>query len=153
MNRRFALLAAAGLFSALMPSLAYSQVKPAASPTPAPASPPAATAKWVPPVKGDATVEFTQSKPTRTKDTVETKFKVKNTSKGSIALLSVEEIWYNQKGAIVSGGTFRNKALLNPGDTIEFTLTSAAKPDLYSNNYVFRHANGTISKPKRVPKL
>ena len=61
MNRRFALLAAAGLFSALMPSLASSQVKPASSPTPA--SPPAATVKWVPPVKGEATVEFTQAKP------------------------------------------------------------------------------------------
>jgi hypothetical protein len=152
MNRRFALLAAAGLFCALMPSLASSQVKPAASSTPA-SAPPAAPGKWVPPIKGEATIEFMQSKPTRTKDAIETKFKVKNTSKGSLALLSVEEIWYNQKGAIVSNGTYRHRALINPGDTIEFTLSSVSKPDVYQNNLVFRHANGTIPKPKRVPKL
>ncbi len=155
MNRRFALLAAAGLFCALMPSLASSQVKPAASSTPAstPPAAPAAPGKWVPPIKGEATVEFTQSKQVRTKDAIETKFKVKNTSKGSIALLSVEEIWYNQKGTIVSNGTYRHRALINPGDTIEFTLSSVAKPDLYQNTLMFKHANGTIPKPKRVPKL
>lgn len=150
MNRRFALLAAAGLFCALLPSVASSQVKPAATSTPA--SPPAAPAKWVPPIKGDATVEYTQSAPKRTKDSIDTTFKVKNTSKGSIALLSIEEIWYNQKGAIVSNGTYRHKALINPGDTIEFTLSSVLKSDVYQNNLVFKHANGGI-KPKKVPKL
>jgi hypothetical protein len=153
MNRRFALLAAAGLVCALLPSVASSQVKPAASSSSTPAAAPSAPAKWVPPIKGEATVEYTQSKPTRTKDSIETKFKVKNTSKGSIALLSVEEIWYNQKGAIVSNGTYRHRALLNPGDTIEFTLASVSKPDVYQNSLVFRHANGTIPKPKKVPKL
>ena len=88
----------------------------------------------------------------RTKESIETKFKVKNTSKGSIALLSVEEIRYNQKGAIVSNGMNRNKALLNPGDMIEFTLSSPAKPDVYTNDLMFKHANGNL-KPKRVPKL
>jgi len=150
MNRRIALLAAASLFSALMPSVASSQVKPATT-TPQ-ASPPAAPAKWVPPVRGEATVEFIQGKPVRTKTSIETKMKVKNTSKGSIALLSVEEIWYNQKGDIVSNGLFRNKALLNPGDVIEFTISSDAKPDIYTNNLMFKHANGKVT-PKRVAKL
>jgi hypothetical protein len=149
MNRRFALLTAACLVSALMPGLAFSQVKPATATTPA--STPAPV-KWVPPVRGDATVEFMQSKPVRGKDTVDTKFKLRNTSKGSIALLTVEEIWYNQKGAIVSNGMYRHKALLNPGEVIEFTVSSAVKPDLYSNNLMFKHANGKV-EPKRVPKF
>ena len=55
MNRRFALIAAAYLFAALTPSLSHAQAKPAAQ-TAAPA--PAEPAKWVPPVKGEATVEF-----------------------------------------------------------------------------------------------
>jgi hypothetical protein len=150
-RRRLALLAAAaGLFIAFTPSFVFSQVKPATGT--APASTPAAPAKWVPPIKGIATVDFTQSKPTRTKDAIETKFKVKNTSKGSIALLSVEEIWYNQKGDIVSNGQYRHKALINPGETIEFTLSSVGKPDVYQNNLVFKHANGGV-KPTKVPKL
>ena len=53
-----------------------------------------------------------------------------NTSKGSIALLSVEEIWYNSKREIASNGIYRHKQLLNPGDIIEFIISSPEKPDL-----------------------
>ncbi len=149
MNRRFAMIAAACLFTALTPSLSRAQAKPAAQ-TAAPA--PAAPAKWVPPMKGEASVDFTQGKATPVKDEVQTKIKVRNTSKGSIALLSVEEIWYNNKGAITSNGIYRHKQLLNPGEVIEFTVSSLKKPDLYQNMLMFKHAYGTI-KPKKVPKL
>jgi hypothetical protein len=77
---------------------------------------------------------------------------VKNTSKGSIALLSVEEIWYNTKREIASNGTYRHRALLNPGEVIEFKITSPEKPDLYTNMLMFKHANGTV-KPTKVAKL
>jgi hypothetical protein len=119
----------------------YAQGKPAEAP-----------AKWVPPQKGEVTVEYTQGKPKRVKGEIVTEFKVKNTSKGSIALLSVEEIWYNTKREIASSGIFRNRALLNPGQTIEFTISSPDKPNLYTNMLQFRHANGTV-KPTKVPKL
>ena len=103
-------------------------------------------------MKGEASVEFIQSKATPVKDEVQTKIKVRNTSKGSIALLSVEEIWYNNKGEITSNGIYRHKQLLNPGEVIEFTVSSLKKPDLYQNMLMFKHAYGTI-KPTKVAKL
>jgi hypothetical protein len=150
MNRRFALTAVACLVSALTSSAAFAQVKPAApaASTPAPAAP----AKWVPPIKGEATIEFIQGKPQRVKDEIQTKFKVKNTSKGSIALLSVEEYWYNTKREIASNGVYKHKALLNPGEVVEFTISCPTKPDIYTNMLMFKHSNGTI-KPTKVDKF
>jgi hypothetical protein len=150
MNRRFALIAATCLLAALAPSVSLAQAKPATQAT-TPAAPPA-PAKWVPPQKGEATVDFVQSKPSRVKGEIQTKLKVRNTSKGSIALLSVEEIWYNTKREIASNGIYRHRQLLNPGDVIEFTITSPEKPDLYTNMLMFKHANGSI-KPTKVTKL
>ena len=146
MNRRFALIAAACLLTFVTPWTSRAQSKPAVqAAAPAPA-------KWVPPIKGEATVDFIQGTATRVKGEVQTKMRVRNTSKGSIALLSVEEIWYNSKREIASNGIYRHKALLPPGDTIDFTLSSPEKPDLQQNMLMFRHANGTI-KPTRVKKL
>jgi len=145
MNRRIALIAAAYLVAALIPSLSHAQAAPAAQP--APAAP-----KWVPPIKGEASVEFVQGTPSRVKGEVQTKMKVRNTSKGSIALLSVEEIWYNSKREIASSGIFRVKSLIPPGEVVEFTISSPEKPDLQQNMLMFKHANGTI-KPTKVKKL
>ena len=150
MNRRFALIAAVCLVAGSTPSTLQAQAKPAAQ-APAPAAPPA-PAKWVPPMKGEATVDFLQGTPSRVKGEVLTKMKVRNTSKGSIALLSVEEIWYNSKREIASNGIYRHKQLLPPGEIIEFTIASPEKPDLQQDMLMFKHANGTV-KPNRVKKL
>jgi hypothetical protein len=150
MKRRSGFFATACLLAALVPVFVHAQAKPATTTTPAPA--PAAPAKWVPPVKGEATIDFWAGKQQIIKGEIVTPMKVKNTSKGSIALLSVEEIWYNTKREIATNGTFRNKALLNPGDVLEFKIVSPNKPNLYTNMYLFKHANGTI-KPNKVPKL
>ena len=149
MNRRSVFFATACLWSALAPALAHAQAKPAANP---PAAAPAAAGKWVPPVKGEATVDFWNGKPSIVKGEIVTVMKVKNTSKGSIALLQVEELWYDTKRQVATNGSFRNRALLNPGDVIEFKISSPNKPNLYTNQFVFKHANGNI-KPNRVPKL
>jgi hypothetical protein len=147
MNRRSVFLAAACLLAALTPALAFAQAKPATT-----APPPAAPAKWVPPQKGEGTVDYIQTKPVRLKGEIVTKIKVKNTSKGSLGLLSVEEIWYNTKREIATNGIYRHRALLNPGETIEFEIKSQDKPDLYTNMLMFKHANGTI-KPTKVTKF
>ena len=154
MNRRFAFFAAACAvcFSTSVP--AFAQTKPDATPakpTAAAAPAPAAPAKWIPPIKGAGTVEFMETRK-RVKGAVETTFKLKNTSKGSLALLNVEEIWYNAKGEITSNGNYRHRQLLNPGEVIEFKISSPDKGDLNSNNLMFKHANGKIDA-KRVKKL
>ncbi len=128
MNRRFALIAAC----ACLPPRADGRRGPRPSlprrPRPPPprqrrrpsgsrrrrARPPSSSSRACPRVKGE----------------IQTKIKVKNTSKGSIALLSVEEIWYNSKREIASNGIYRHKQLLNPGDIIEFIISSPEKPDL-----------------------
>ncbi len=148
MNRRFALIAATYLVAALIPSISQAQAKPAATPASAAEAP----AKWVPPVKGEATVEFIESPTTRVKDEIVTKIKLRNTSKGSIALLTVEEYWYN-KNEIGSSGIYRHKKLLNPGEIIEFSISAPSKPGLDGRKMLmFKHANGTI-KPTKVTKL
>jgi hypothetical protein len=148
MNRRSVFFATACLLSALVPALVYAQAKPATTTT----TPPAAPAKWIPPQKGEVTVDFVTTKQHKVKGEILSTIKVKNTSKGSIALLSVEEVWYNTKREIATNGTYRHKALLNPGDTIEFIIASPDKPNLYTNMLLFKHANGTV-KPTKVKKL
>lgn len=146
MNRRIALIAATYVVAALIPSLSQAQAKPTAQ------TPAAAPAKWVPPVKGEATVEFIESPTTRVKDEIVTKIKLRNTSKGSIALLTVEEYWYKQS-EIGSSGIYRHKKLLNPGEIIEFSINAPSKPGLDGRKMLmFKHANGTI-KPSKVKKL
>ena len=152
MDRRFELIAAMCLFAALVPSISPAQAKPAAQAAP-PAAAPAAAGKWVPPVKGEARVEFIESAPTKAKGEILTKVKVRNTSKGSIALLAVEVYWYNRKNEIGSNGVYRHKKLLNPDEIIEFTIAAPEKPDLDGRNMLmFKHANGTV-KPTKVKKL
>src|SRR5687767_7475335 len=148
MNRRSVFFATACLLSALVPALIYAQAKPAAGS----AAPPPASAKWVPPQKGEVTVDFWQGKQSNVKGEIVSPIKVKNTSKGSIALLSVEELWYNTKREIATNGVYRHPALLNRGEVIEFTIKSPAKPNLYSNMLMFKDANGSV-KPNKVPKL
>ena len=151
MNRRSAFIAAACVFVASMPSFVFSQAQKPASTAPTTTAP-AAPAKFIPPIKGQGTVDFMQSKPQRVKGEIVTKFRLKNTSKGAIALLSVDELWYNTKRELASNGTYKHRAHLQPGEIIEFEIKSPEKPDLYRNNLVFKHANGTIDA-KRVTKL
>ncbi len=151
MNRRSAFIAAACVFVASMPSFVFSQAQKPASTAPTTTAP-AAPAKFIPPIKGQGTVEFVDSKPQRVKGEIVTKVKLKNTSKGAIALLTVDELWYNTKSELASNGTYKHRAHLQPGEIIEFEVKSPEKPNLYNYRLVFRHANGTIDA-KRVPKV
>jgi hypothetical protein len=120
--------------------IAYGQAKPAAQ---APA-PPVAPAKWAAPLKGPGTIEVIRGKPHRVGNDMVSVLKIKNTSKAPIALLTVEEYWYNAKRQTVSGDTQRHKQLIPPGEVIELTTKSPWKADMSVNLFVFRHANGKI---------
>jgi hypothetical protein len=148
MNRRVAVPALAFAFFALAVGPAFGQAKPAAATT----STPAAPAKWLPPVKGMATIEVIPGKPVKKGNELVTVLKVKNTSKGPIALLGVDEYWYNKKRETVSGDTQKVRKLIQPGEIVEVTLSSPWKADIDTNQYMFSHANGKIDA-KRVTKF
>ena len=123
------------LLSALVCALSL----PALAQTQAPAKP----AKYIPPVKGVATIEVIQMPSKRVGNEMVTVLKVRNTSKGSINLLKADEYWYDKNMQIVSGTQYAHKkAPILPGEIVEITLRSPVKPNLLRNQVMFRHANG-----------
>ena len=107
--------------------------------------------KFVTPIKGQAQIEYTAPQAKAEGNFVVTKIKVKNVSKGPIALLQVDEYWYNEKGDQVSGSQpFRWLKPLMPGEIVDVLLKSPKSADMKRVNRVFKHANGTV-KPTLVP--
>lgn len=139
--KRAAFTAVVVAFVTAIASLAFAQAQPAAPPA---QSAPATRAKWIAPVKGIASIEVIRGTSKRVGNDVVTTLKVKNMSSGAIALLRVDEYWYDKKRQNVSGDTYRHRQPLLPGEIIEITTRSPVKPDLYMNNFAFTHANGKI---------
>ena len=110
--------------------------------------------KITPPVKGEATIDFTQpvTKPLPGKSIVQTTIKVKNSTPSPIARLQVAETWYDGSGAIIAGGRGVINGLLQPGEVQTITIETPYNAKMKSNNYNFSHANGTI-KPHKVAKM
>jgi hypothetical protein len=97
----------------------------------------------VPPVKGVATIEVIQGPSKRVGQEMVTVLKIKNTSKGSINLLKLDEYWYDQNLKIISGSQYAHKkAPIQPGEIIEVTLRAPVKPGMGRNQVMFSHANG-----------
>ncbi|MGH9410180.1 MAG: hypothetical protein ACRD1V_12080 [Vicinamibacterales bacterium] len=148
MTRAVFVFAAAALFAAISIPPAFAQ-----QPTPATqkASPPPLPAKWIVPIKGKASIEIIPTQKRVGKELVTT-MKVKNTSSGPIALLKVDEYWYNKKRETVSEGTARYRQPFMPNQIIDLTITCPNAPDIDTNQFMFSHANGTI-EPKVVKKF
>jgi hypothetical protein len=108
---------------------------------------PVQKSKFVPPVKGAATVEVIQGPSKRVGKEMVTTLKVRNTSAGPINLLKADEYWYDKKMKIVTGDQFAyKKAPIQPGEIVEITMRSPV-PDgveLYRNQVMFRHAYGDV---------
>ena len=110
---------------------------------------PAAKAAYVPPVKGVATIEVIQAPSKKVGQEMVTVLKIKNTSKGSINLLKLDEYWYDQNMKIVSGSQYAHrKAPVQPGEIIEVTLHAPVKPGMRQNQVMFSHANGDAKATK-----
>jgi len=131
------------LFSVGLVSSAYAQPAQAAAPT-TPA--PAARAKWVAPVKGIAQIQVIKSGTKRAGGELVTTFKIKNISTGAIALLRIDEYWYDNspKRQQVTGDTQRWRKPFNPGEVIEMTTKSPEKPGATISQVAFSHANGKV---------
>jgi hypothetical protein len=138
---RAAFVPAAAILVCALSTGAFAQAARSAAPT---AQAPAAKAKWVAPVKGIATIEVIKGDSKKVGSDIVTKLQIKNTSSGSIALLRVDEDWYNRAQKAVSADTQRYTKPFNPGEIIEITMRSPAKPDLYISAVTFTHANGKV---------
>jgi len=110
--------------------------------------------KVVPPIKGEATIDFTQpvTKALPGKNLVQTIIKVKNSTPSPIARLMVAETWYDGAGAIIAGGRGVINGLLQPGEVQTITIETPYNSKMKSNNWNFTHANGTV-KPTKVKAL
>jgi hypothetical protein len=113
--------------------------------------PPSTPGKWIPPVKGQAEVQYLApvTKVDAKTNTVTTTFQVKNVSNGPIAGLTLEQFWWDRKNNPVRGGDRqRVKKLLQPGDVVEIVLTTEKDSSMFRDTYQFSHANGTIKATK-----
>jgi hypothetical protein len=104
--------------------------------------------RLVPPIRGEATIEYIGPNTNVVKDEVVTKFRIRNASTGSIALLTLSETWYDKAGNALGGDTQRWKKPLQPGEVIEVELRTPKNPRFFSNQYQFTHANGKIKATK-----
>ncbi len=145
-QRRLALVVAVGFLLAPLVALAQTPAAPAAQT-------PAAPKKLISPVRGEATVEITKPDTKVGAKEVVTTILLKNTSTAPIAGLKVEENWYDRAGQPIGGDVFRSRSPIMPGQVIRIELTSPRRTGMGGNQYNFSHANGTIAKPKVVPKL
>ena len=127
----------------------------AQAPPPPSSTPPATKVKFVPPVKGWATIDVQRLSSKRNPSTKEivTLLKVKNTSKGAINLLKVEQYWYDKGSKQVSFGDYRHKkAPIQPGEVIEISIPAPDNPQISHDQLIFSHANGKVDA-KAVKKI
>ena len=145
--------AAVLLCSCALVAPAYAQAKKTApkteqaKPAPEAAKPsaaPAAPAKWIAPLKGLAHIEIMKGPSKKVGTDVVTVTKVKNVSDAPIALLRMDELWYNSKNEQVTGDTYVLRRPFQPGEIIEITTKSPFKPDLKQSQLMFTHANGKM---------
>ena len=110
--------------------------------------------KFTPPVRGEALVEYTDPVTKRVpgKDIIQTSIKVRNQSSGPIARLQIDIPWYDKAGELVTTGRGVVNGLLQPGEIQTIVVETQYNPKMLSNNYVFKHANGTV-KPAKVKTL
>lgn len=109
-------------------------------------------ARLQPALHGEAQIAMTNPVVKREGNNIVTTMKIKNLSKQPIAGFKLEEFWYDAKGTIVNGETYRHPKPLQPDETIDVKLTDAVTGKEQRNNYKFSHANGTV-KPTKVAKL
>jgi hypothetical protein len=141
MNRHVFAPAVGFLVVVLSSGPLFAQATQAKPTTPAKTLP---TSGWVKPIKGLVTVDVIRGATKKVGNEVVTVLKVKNTSSGSIALLKVDEYWYDKKNTIVSGDTRSVRQPVQPGQIVEIECRSPYNPEAFQNQYFFSHANGQV---------
>jgi uncharacterized protein YcfL len=97
------------------------------------------------PLKGEAPLQVIQSSRMVGKDIV-TVYKVKNMATAPIALLRLDEYWYDKGGKnMVWSETYRHRQPLQPGEIVEITTKTPGGKGAERNQAQFTHANGKVS--------
>jgi len=100
--------------------------------------------RFVPPIRGTADIEILAPKTKVVGNNVITTMKVRNASTGAIAMLRVDETWYDKAGNAIAGDTYRHRKLFPPGDVIDIELRCPKNSKYFQNQFQFTHANGAI---------
>jgi hypothetical protein len=134
---------------------ATTQQAPAAKATPTTTQQaPAAPAKFIKPLKGTADIQFIQMPSKKVGSDIVTVLKIKNLSTAPVALLKVDEYWYNKANppVVITGDSEAWRKPFMPGEVIELTMKSPWKAEVGASQYQFSHAGGQV-KLKRVSKF
>jgi len=100
--------------------------------------------RFVPPIRGTANIEILAPVTKVEGNDVVTRLKIRNASLGAIALLRVDETWYDKAGNAMPGDTQRWRKPFLPGEVIDIELRVPKSSRFYQNNFQFSHANGKI---------
>ena len=141
MNRSAFAPAVALLISVALATTALAQAQPAAPTTQAAAQ----KAKFAMPLKGKAAIQVIQGDSKIVGKEIVTIYKIKNMSKAPIAMLKVEEYWYDKGGKVVTMDTQRHRQPFQPGEVIELTTHAPASAAAARKQAQFSHANGKVS--------
>jgi hypothetical protein len=126
----------------------------AQQPTPQapPMKPILAGKKFVPPIKGQAEIDYAKEPTRREGSTLVTKIHVKNLGTQPIGRLKVSETWYDKKNQMMPGGEDVINGLLQPGEVKTLEIRTPTNPNFNVQMLMFTHANGAI-KPHLVKSL
>jgi len=108
--------------------------------------------KFIPPVRGQAEIDYSKEATRREGSTLITKIHVKNTGAAPIARLKVTETWYDKSNRELPGGEGVINGMLQPGEVQTLEVRTPTNPNFNVQMLQFAHANGTI-KPHSVKSL
>jgi hypothetical protein len=146
-----------GFAAAFVATALFANVTPSGQAVPVPdLQPVLAGRKFMPPVKGEAVIEYTSPRTARKGDSVVTTITVRNLSPQPIARLAVNEVWYEKDGGVLTAGRAVINGLLQPREIQTLTVSTPWKAGMGSFQRRFIHAGGDVKlnlvKTLDVPK-
>ena len=100
--------------------------------------------KFVPPIKGEAVIEYTAPRTARKGETVVTSVTVRNLSPQPIARLTINEVWYEKDGGVLTAGRAVINGLLQPQEIQVMEIATPWKAGMGTFQRRFSHANGDV---------
>lgn len=100
--------------------------------------------KFLPPFKGEAAIEYTAPRTARKGEIVVTSITVRNLMQQPIARLTVNEVWYQKDGSVLTAGRAWINGLLQPQEIQTLEIGTPWKAGMGSFQRRFTHANGDV---------